>query len=470
MTGTDIQAVAGRLSQAFESDGEYLTRVFDTPAGSRRSRVPGTGEDGEGHKHWWRQYWNGEVPEPDLRPGPQREIRTAEIFCGPGGLAQGVKQACLELGYKFSSKLAIDNDSGAVDVYRRNHGTELPWKRSIVDLLDKDRVEGTGADAQFRYTPVITEREVLAVLQEPIDLLLAGPPCQGHSNLNNHTRRDDERNGLYLKVPTFAIAADIPMIIIENVTAVVHDAAGVVDTAKGLFENNGYYVTELKLRADKLGWPQRRGRHFLVARHNRLGSPPLTEEEITDALKIDPPESVLWAIEDLEDEVGVCGMTRQPNSRTHTKDPAQIGTKERLEWFSGHPGVYDLPPEMHNRLHRPGEVREVPDANGEIHQQIVEGTTYTSVYGRMNPKEPAPTLTTGFLSPGRGRFIHPTQLRVLTPKEATRLQGFPDNYVWELHSEERPTTSDLVKWIGDAVPMPLGHAAALSVLAPGIPN
>lgn len=468
MTETETQAVTGTFRQDFERDGEHLTRVFNTPTGPRRSRVPDPGTGEERHRGWWRQYWNGEVPEPDLGPEPRREIRTAEIFCGPGGLAQGVKQACLELGYKFSSKLAIDNDHGAVAVYRRNHGTELPWKGSIVDLLDKDRVEGTGANAKFRHTPIITDDDVRAVL--PIDLLLAGPPCQGHSNLNNHTRRDDERNGLYLKVPTFAIAADVPMVIIENVTAVVHDAAGVVDTAKGLFENNGYFVTELKLRADKLGWPQRRGRHFLVARHNRLGSPPLTEEEITDALEVDPPESVLWAIKDLEDEVGVCGMTRQPTSRTHTKDPAQIGTKERLEWFRGHPGEYDLPLKMHNRLHRPGEVREVNGENGEIDKEIVEGTTYTSVYGRMNPSEPAPTLTTGFLSPGRGRFVHPTQLRVLTPKEAARLQGFPDNYVWELHSEEIPKTSDLVKWIGDAVPMPLGHAAALSVLAPGLPT
>jgi DNA (cytosine-5)-methyltransferase 1 len=453
VTEIETRAVTSAFSQAFESDGEDLTRVFNTPDGPRRSRVPGNGEDGngKGHKHWWRQYWNGEVPKPDLGPGPQQEIRTAEIFCGPGGLAQGVKQACLELGYKFSSKLAIDNDGGAVDVYRHNHGTELAWEGSIVDLLDKDRVEGTGADAKFRYTPVITELDVLDVVTGGIDLLLAGPPCQGHSNLNNHTRRDDERNALYLKVPTFAIAADIPMVIIENVTAVVHDAAGVVDTAKGLFENNDYSVEELKLRADKLGWPQTRSRHFLVARHNRLGPPPLTEAQITDALGIEQPESVLWAIKDLENDDDDGGMTRRPKSRIHTKDPEQIGTEKRLKWFEDNKKKYDLPPYLHNETHR-------------------EGTSYTAVYGRMDPEKPAPTLTTGFLSPGRGRFIHPTQLRVLTPKEAARLQGFPDNYFWQLPSGKRPKTSDLVKWIGDAVPMPLGHAAALSVLAPGFPN
>ena len=60
------------------------------------------------------------------------------------------------------------------------------------------------------------------------DVLLAGPPWQGHSNLNNHSRRTDERNELYLTVPATAIALDIPLVIIENVPAVVHDRLGVV--------------------------------------------------------------------------------------------------------------------------------------------------------------------------------------------------------------------------------------------------
>ncbi|MBL6927391.1 MAG: DNA cytosine methyltransferase, partial [Acidimicrobiia bacterium] len=99
-----------------------------------------------------------------------------------------------------------------------------------------------------------------------------------------------------------------------------------------------------------------------------------------------------------------------------------------------------------------------------------EGTTYVAVYGRMYPDRPAPTLTTGFLTPGRGRFVHPLRRRVLTPAEAARLQGFPDTYRWRLPGEQTPTSSLLTKWIGDAVPMPLGHAATLSVLGSGLPG
>ena len=74
------------------------------------------------------------------------------------------------------------------------------------------------------------------------------------------------------------------------------------------------------------------------------------------------------------------------------------------------------------------------------------------------------------MTPGQGRYIHPTQRRVLTAREAARLQGFPDTYDFAPDPENPPTKASLSKWIGDAVPMPLGYAAALSALAPGLPD
>ena len=93
-----------------------------------------------------------------------------------------------------------------------------------------------------------------------------------------------------------------------------------------------------------------------------------------------------------------------------------------------------------------------------------DDASYTSVYGRMRPNEPAPTITTGFTTPGRGRFVHPTNRRTLTPREAAVIQGFPLTYRFVTESGSPPSRSQLAKWIGDAVPMPLGYAAALSAL------
>jgi DNA (cytosine-5)-methyltransferase 1 len=121
-------------------------------------------------------------------------------------------------------------------------------------------------------------------------------------------------------------------------------------------------------------------------------------------------------------------------------------TLRRLQFFMDNPGIYDLPLNERPECHR-------------------GGTSYKSVYGRMRPDEPIPTLTSGFMTPGRGRFIHPTELRTLTPSEGSYVQGFPTWYRFDPHVGFNK--KHLSKWIGDAVPLPLGYAAAMSVL-PGL--
>jgi DNA (cytosine-5)-methyltransferase 1 len=125
---------------------------------------------------------------------------------------------------------------------------------------------------------------------------------------------------------------------------------------------------------------------------------------------------------------------------------------ERMKWLHSNVNQsFDLPPEQHNPSHQ-------------------QGTTYKGVYGRLNPDAPAGTITTGFMTPGRGRYVHPTQMRTLTPHEAARIQGFPDSYRFQMPGEKPPTSALLTKWIGDAVPMPLGYCAVLAALGPGLPN
>jgi DNA (cytosine-5)-methyltransferase 1 len=108
--------------------------------------------------------------------------------------------------------------------------------------------------------------------------------------------------------------------------------------------------------------------------------------------------------------------------------------------------LYDLPNEQ-----RP-----------ECHQN---GTTYRSVYGRLRWDEPAATVTTGFMTAGRGRYIHPLERRTLLPREAARIQGFPDSYRFASNGNREVTRTAIAKGVGDAVPTPLGFAAGLAALA-----
>ena len=117
----------------------------------------------------------------------------------------------------------------------------------------------------------------------------------------------------------------------------------------------------------------------------------------------------------------------------------------RVRWLFDN-NAYDLPNHERPKCHQ-------------------EGHSYPAVYGRMRWDEAAPTITGGFLTPGRGRFVHPLRPRVMTPHEAARVQGFPDWFQFQV-GEERPLKrANLAKWIGDAVPPILGAAAVLAAIA-----
>jgi len=301
-------------------------------------------------------------------------------------------------------------------------------------MLVNFQLNGSGDEATFFGPPTVAPK--IAHLRGSLDVVMAGPPCQGHSNLNNHSRRDDDRNDLYLTVPAMAVALEIPMVIIENVPGVVHDHRSVVSTTISLLRSSGYHVTFGVHDAAAMGWPQTRKRFFLIASRDVV---PLEVGLVAAALATDSTLPVTWALN-----------SARVSDRDAFMDelPAISKENQRRVNFLFENELHELPNSERPECHR-------------------EGTTYKSVYGRMRADQPAPTLTAGFLSPGRGRFTHPTEPRALKPREAARVQGFPNDYSFELPSGTPPRTH-LAKWIGNAVPMPLGFAAALSLLLPRV--
>lgn len=423
LTSEEYSSKPSSLVHTLQLAGTTISAEIEVDASSLKTDAKGT---------WWTALRSGAVPRPAVQR--MRPFRTVDLFCGPGGLALGVRNLCNEIGLPVRTELIVDEDEEATDVYASNHDTRIRRIASVATLVDY-RLRHHGSDAAFVYEPEILEPRLAAVARG-VDLVIAGPPCQGHSNLNNQTRRDDVRNTLYLTVPAFAIAARARMAIVENVPEVTNDRARVVQTARRLFNAAGYSVEEGVLNADAMGWPQTRRRHFLVA---RIDAAPISIRKVSQALADDSPRSVWWAIGDLEGKSGESGD--DPMDRVATLSSEN---RQRVDWlFDNH--EYDLPCSERPECHR-------------------ESTSYPSVYSRMRPDEPAQTITTGFMTPGRGRYVHPTQRRTLTPREAARLQGFPDTYRFVTDPGHPPTRAKLAKWIGDAVPMPLGYAAALAAV------
>ena len=102
-------------------------------------------------------------------------------FLGVAGLSLGVREATVAIGKKFESAFALDIDETSLTVYKKNFNPVHALNEDIWLVL-------TGKVGD----PLQLEERLLKKIGG-VDVCLAGPPCQGHSDLNNHTRRDDKR-------------------------------------------------------------------------------------------------------------------------------------------------------------------------------------------------------------------------------------------------------------------------------------
>jgi DNA (cytosine-5)-methyltransferase 1 len=379
----------------------------------------------------WDQAWlRGALAAPmlDVDAALKRPLRVVDLFAGCGAMSLGLKMAADALGMHFSALLCADFEASAMDVYRHNFGPAAAYRDDLAGAIDFELA--TNATSFTREPRLLDVR--FQGLVGKVDVLIGGPPCQGHSDLNNHSRRNDPKNSLYLLMPAFAHALVPPVVIIENVPAVVHDSLRVVEKTEALLTSMGYGVTSAVVAMDEIGIAQRRRRHMLVA--TRPGRVDLVKTLRTFATR---PRSLCWAIGDLAD--------RSYTTTFNTPSSHFSENEKRIAWLFKK-DKYDLPNQRR------------PDCHKE------KDHSYKSMYGRMRWNEPAQTITTGFGSPGQGRYIHPRRRRVITPHEAARLQYLPDSFAFWTDGGQ-PGRTKLALMIGNAVPPKLTYIVGLAAIS-----
>src|SRR5271157_529358 len=346
-------------------------------------------------------------------------VRVVDLFSGCGGLSLGAREACGAAGKRFEARAALDTDVRCLAVYAKNLSCQNVIAKDIADTIDGPMGAG----------PTEAERRFLRTCG-PVDLLLAGPPCQGNSNLNNHTRRADTRNLLYERVARFVEIALPTHVLIENLPTVVHGKERALQRTLKLLEDLNYSVDFGIVDLAAIGVPQRRMRHVVVASQlEKIGI-----DDVVANHRVNTPRSVMWAIGDLRKE--------QRNGLFSSPSTLSFENRQRIKYLHDKK-LFDLPNALRPVCHQ-----------NEEH-------SYRSMYGRLRPDEPAQTLTCGFASPGQGRYVHPSQRRTLTPHEAARLQFFPDFFDFS----DVPSRKALAKMIGNAVPMKLSYVFCLEFLA-----
>lgn len=419
----------GVISETYTVGNDSIERKVEI--GNRKAmsyvrNIPGLEKKMTPWERWWKSYLL--VAPSCLMSGPDKDINIVDLFCGCGGLTLGTQEAAWAVGVRASVRVAVDADREALEVYKSNFFPEeaiCADVKSIVNFM----VNGWAKTARFAYPPELLH-PALQKAKGGVDLVVAGPPCQGHSNLNNRTRHADPRNLLLLDAIAVVVALDAVALVVENVPGIEHDRFHVLDTAISLLDKCGYKITSAVLEANSLGWPQTRKRFFLVGSKKGVTDLHLIAKTMTKK-----PSTLQWAIGDL--------VNVQKDPVMDAAPSLSAENRRRIDYLFAH-GLYELPDHLRPPCQR-------------------NGHTYPSMYGRLRWNRPAPTITTGFSSPGRGRFIHPSLKRTLTAHEAARLQGFPDWFRF-CRNNSPPKRSNLAKWIGNAVPPILGYAATFAAL------
>ncbi len=342
-------------------------------------------------------------------PMTDNSLTAIDLFAGAGGSAQGLSDA----GFRVLA--AIEQDADAAGTFAANHAD--------VRVLDDDIGEVCPHSL----------RSELGLAAFDLTLLTACPPCQGFSTLGGRNG-GDERNNLVAEVWRFTRVFWPEAVLVENVPGLANDRRWAVLCRQ--LRATGYHIRPWIVNAVDFGVPQRRRRLIAVAL--RTG-PKVFPDDLGNLL----PEEFALEAPHASEVIARAGPIENSEDAWHRARTPTPRVLERIQAIPAGGNHHDLPEPLqlacHKRLRRQGR------------------TAATGPYGRIQLEGPAPTMTTRCTTVSCGRFIHPTEDRGISLREAALLQTFPPDYSFCGSHES------MERQIGNAVPVRLAHALGLAV-------
>ncbi len=364
-------------------------------------------------------------------------LKMIDLFCGAGGLSLGFTQE------GFVTSLANDIQDCCVDTYAHNH-PETPRDHIVL---------GDIKDVVKNLDKLLAGRNV--------DIVVGGPPCQGFSMANRQRLIDDPRNHLYKSYVEVVKKVHPKFFVMENVKGML----SVAEQVKEDFRAIGYSVECHILNAKNFGVPQNRERLIYIG--NCLG---VDNEQIFNeifALSENIPEhnlgDALFALRELEasrvknsTESGSIesGYKIEKNNITETNDYISYINQDRVvNVVSNHKARYnnDRDIEIYGRM-EPGDRSDDPKI-ADIMPYARRNGIFKDKYFKLENDKVCKTIT-AHMKFDCNMYIHPTQARGLTPREAARVQSYPDDYFF------RGAYTKTYMQIGNSVPPLLGRAIA----------
>ncbi len=351
--------------------------------------------------------------------GNQRSFKLIDLFAGAGGLTLGFTKA---FGHNFVPVWANDNNKYAVATYNANFGNHCSCD-DLVSLLEESDITIPTAD-----------------------VVIGGPPCQGFSLLNKN-KDDDLRKQLWRPFLEVVQRSGAEVFVMENVPQLLDSAE--YEEIQLEAQKVGFKLAAQILCAADYGVPQRRYRAFIIGckfadptsvfppkktHHNpNIGVMRSLFHTHNDyVLDPQPWRTVRDAIADLDPPIGteICDIL-PPYNLHFGRNP----TDKSLERYRA------IPKEGMNRFDLQ---RLAPEITPNC--WINKKSGGTDLFGRLWWDRPAFTIRTEFFKPEKGRYLHPSQHRPLTHREAARIQTFPDSFQFV------GSKIEIARQIGNAVP------------------
>ena len=351
-------------------------------------------------------------------------MKSIDLFAGAGGLSCGLSMA------GFSPILANELIEAHAHTYQVNNENTAVVVGDVRQVCESNL------------------KRKLGLKKGELDLLAGGPPCQGFSVNAPIRNLEDERNHLFKDFLRVASELLPKAILIENVPGIISLGKGtVVQQIYKELENLGYSVNHKILFAGHYGVPQTRFRTIIIAIKG--------EVEVT----FPEPEYNSKAVANFAGAKELCinvpplfANTLLPQTTVYDaiSDLPQIQSGSRnppMKYAKKAEGKYQKALRKGSKLVHNHSCNGLGKVNLERLQYIPQGGNWTNIphemlpkgmqrarrsdhtkrYGRLHPKGMCSTILTK-CDPHWGAFIHPDQDRVLSIREAARIQSFPDTY------------------------------------------
>jgi DNA (cytosine-5)-methyltransferase 1 len=351
----------------------------------------------------------------------KNNIKVIDLFAGCGGFSCGFQKA------GFNILIAVEFEKMIATSYLANHkNTQM-----IIDDIKN-----------------VDNKNIFSI--GDADIIIGGPPCQGFSMAGARIRGgfiEDPRNYLFKHYFNIVKIVQPKIFILENVKGILTLKNGdIINEIKKSFEHIGYKIQYKVIRVRDFGIPQARERVIIIGSLYDFNLDIEIEKTINNISKIDKKFFLSTTVSD--------AISNLPK-------PTEDGIVENLTYVSNYQKflsakdntTYNHIATKHNDI-ATNRIKKIQiNENYTVLDENIK-SVHSGSYGRLDPNGIAPTITTRFDTPSGGKFIHPIEDRTITPREAARIQSFPDDFVFH------GTKTNICKQIGNAVPPKLAYFLA----------